>query len=67
MRNADRIIVLESGKIVEEGSPEELLEKKDGKFFKMYNDQKLDNIPVPPVKKAALAQHFSMTQADFLV
>uniref|UniRef100_A0A0N5AVA3 ABC transporter ATP-binding protein n=1 Tax=Syphacia muris TaxID=451379 RepID=A0A0N5AVA3_9BILA len=66
VRNADRIIVLDSGKIIEEGSPEELLDKKDGRFYKMYNDQKLDSIPVPPVKKGSLVQHFSMTQTDIV-
>lgn len=46
VRNADRIIVLESGQIVEEGSPEELLANRDGKFHRMYNDQKFDSLAV---------------------
>jgi subfamily B ATP-binding cassette protein MsbA len=36
--NADRIIVLEKGKIVETGKHEELLEKK-GLYFQLYNAQ----------------------------
>lgn len=69
MRNSDRIIVLESGLIVEEGTPEELLAKRDGKFFRMYNDQKLDSLSVIPKAKAkaSLAAHFSMAPADFMV
>ena len=38
IRNADRIIVLVSGKIVEEGTHEYLLEKK-GEYFKLYQMQ----------------------------
>ncbi|HUH66592.1 MAG TPA: ABC transporter permease, partial [Syntrophales bacterium] len=38
IRNADRIIVLASGEIVEEGTHESLLEKK-GEYFKYYNMQ----------------------------
>lgn len=37
---SDRLIVLENGKIVETGSPRELLNKKDSHFFKMYNVRK---------------------------
>ena len=36
--NADKIIVLDNGFIVEEGSPEELLEN-EGIFYKMVNIQ----------------------------
>lgn len=74
MRNADRIIVLESGQIVEEGSPEELLAKADGKFYRMYNDQKLDSLAVETLAvnpraraKVSLAAHFSMAPSDFMV
>uniref|UniRef100_A0A915C5Z5 p-glycoprotein 10 n=1 Tax=Parascaris univalens TaxID=6257 RepID=A0A915C5Z5_PARUN len=68
VRNADRIIVLEGGEIVEEGTPEDLLEKIDGKFYRMHNDQKLDSLSVNPrVKtKVSLAGHLSMTPNDFL-
>lgn len=39
IENADKVIVLKAGRIVEEGRPEELLEKK-GEFYKMVNLQK---------------------------
>lgn len=39
VENADKIIVLKEGKIIEEGKPEELI-KKDGEFTKMLNFQK---------------------------
>jgi len=38
IRNADRIIVLVDGEIVEEGNHESLLQKK-GEYFKLYNMQ----------------------------
>lgn len=74
VRNADRIIVLESGRIVEEGSPEDLLNNKDGKFYRMYNDQKFDSLAVDKLtvnsrtrSKVTLAAHFSMMPTDFIV
>ena len=33
--NSDRIIVMSEGKIVEEGTPKELLRKEDGEFTGM--------------------------------
>lgn len=39
VRNADRIIVLDKGKVVEEGSHEELVKKKDGVYSKSYKLQ----------------------------
>jgi len=35
--NADRIIVIEAGKIIENGAPEELLEDKESYFYKMQH------------------------------
>lgn len=35
--NSDRLLVLEDGRIIEEGKPSELLENKDSHFFKVYN------------------------------
>lgn len=39
VRNADRIIVLDKGKVVEEGSHEELVKKKGGTYSKSYKLQ----------------------------
>ena len=33
----DRILVFEQGKLTEQGSPKELIEKKEGNFFKLYS------------------------------
>ena len=38
IRNADRIIVLVNGEIVEEGNHETLLEKQ-GEYYRLYNMQ----------------------------
>ena len=38
--NMDRIIVLDKGKIVEDGTKQELLKNKDGLFSKMWEMQK---------------------------
>ncbi|MEK7203797.1 MAG: ABC transporter ATP-binding protein [Patescibacteria group bacterium] len=35
--NSDRLLVLENGKIIEEGNPKKLLESKDSHFYKIYN------------------------------
>ena len=35
--NSDRLLVLEKGKIIEEGKPPELLKDKDSYFYKVYN------------------------------
>jgi len=39
IRNADRIVVIENGELVEEGSLKELLDKK-GKFYQYWQEQK---------------------------
>lgn len=39
IRNADAIMVLENGEIIERGTHEELLEKK-GRYFELYTDSK---------------------------
>ena len=39
IENADKVIVLDKGKIVEEGNPRDLIERK-GEFNKMVNLQK---------------------------
>lgn len=38
--NSDRLLVLENGKIVEQGRPHKLLEEKDSYFYKVYNIKK---------------------------
>ncbi len=38
--NSDRLLVLENGKIVEQGKPKELLENKNSYFYKVYNIRK---------------------------
>jgi len=38
--NSDKLIVLEKGKIIEEGSPKELLKDKESYFYKVYNIRK---------------------------
>jgi ABC-type bacteriocin/lantibiotic exporter with double-glycine peptidase domain len=42
IKNADRIIMLEGGKIIEDGSYQELIDKK-GKFAELVDRQRLDN------------------------
>lgn len=37
LRNSGRLIVLDNGKIIEQGSPQDLLKEKESYFFKMYN------------------------------
>jgi len=37
VKDSDKLIVLQDGKIVEQGSPDELLKNKDSYFFKAYN------------------------------
>lgn len=39
LRSMDRIIVLENGKIIEEGSIDELLKNRSGTFYKLYQLQ----------------------------
>ena len=39
IENADKVIVLNEGKVVEEGNPQELI-KKNGEFAKMVSLQK---------------------------
>ena len=39
IRNADRIIVMDKGKVIEEGSHKELMKMNSGKYFQLYNVQ----------------------------
>lgn len=64
MRNADRIIVLDAGKIVEEGSPEQLIANPEGRFYRMYMDQRLDALKEMLPPRTALAGKMSVSPAD---
>ncbi len=45
LKNMDRILVFENGKIVEDGAPGELLQKNDGKFSHLWKMQSDGMIP----------------------
>jgi len=45
LRNADRILVFQRGKIIEDGSPRELLKKADGSFRRLRDLQALEPSP----------------------
>ncbi|KHJ98046.1 ABC transporter, ATP-binding protein [Oesophagostomum dentatum] len=64
VRNCDRVIVLEEGRIVEEGPPDELLGKEGGRFLKLYNDQRMDILAHAP-HKSSLAPHASVALGQY--
>lgn len=43
IQNADRILVMEAGKIIEQGSHIELLNKKDSQYSKLYQSQFIES------------------------
>jgi ATP-binding cassette, subfamily B, multidrug efflux pump len=43
IRNAEKVLVMEHGKVVEFGSPDDLLEIEDGKYKKLFSLQYADN------------------------
>jgi len=46
VKNADRILVMDGGKIVEEGTHEELLKVKGSNYSKLYEVQFADEVPI---------------------
>ncbi|RCN27852.1 ABC transporter, ATP-binding protein [Ancylostoma caninum] len=65
VRSADRVIVMDEGRIVEEGPPDELLAKEGGRFQKLYNDQRMDiaaraphKSNLTPAASLALGQYY---------
>ncbi|KAI6243621.1 hypothetical protein M3Y99_00024100 [Aphelenchoides fujianensis] len=56
VKKCDRIIVLEAGKIVEEGTPEQLLSNAEGRFYRMYADQKLDALELETPKRRLMGK-----------
>ncbi|PIO73033.1 ABC transporter, ATP-binding protein, partial [Teladorsagia circumcincta] len=67
VKNCDRIIVMDEGRIVEEGPPDELLAKDGGRFRSLYNDQRMDLLAhaqptyktsLVPAASLALGEHY---------
>ncbi|XGW34856.1 hypothetical protein V3C99_018697 [Haemonchus contortus] len=67
VKNCDRIIVMDEGRIVEEGPLDELLAKEDSRFRRLYNDQRMDILAqsqpqsktsLVPAASFALGQHY---------
>jgi subfamily B ATP-binding cassette protein MsbA len=48
IRNADKVVVMEEGRIVEEGSPEALLQRPAGRFRGMWDLQTGERSDAPP-------------------
>lgn len=58
---------MEGGTIFEDGTPEELMSKTDGRFNRMYKDQRVDAITQSaPTKSTKLVGKFSMRPSDSL-
>ena len=54
VRNADCIMVLEKGRIIERGSHDALLEKK-GRYYQLYTGNPAENLPVIPEEAKAVS------------
>jgi len=53
VKNADRVFMLENGRIIEEGSHKELM-KKDGSYAAMYKKQAMNYLAVDNVEGVEL-------------
>ena len=40
----DKVVVMSEGRIVQEGKPEELIKKRNGLFFNMWNDSNIEDL-----------------------
>ncbi|KAK4196982.1 putative multidrug resistance protein [Triangularia verruculosa] len=56
IRNADKIVVLEAGEVVEEGVYDELMTREDGKFFAMAKLQSLGGQDAPASAVAEISE-----------
>ncbi|WKY16389.1 hypothetical protein Q1695_001220 [Nippostrongylus brasiliensis] len=65
VKNCDRIIVLDEGRIVEEGPPDELLAKEGGRFQRLYNDQRIDLFAQQAPHKSSLAPAASLALGQY--
>lgn len=65
VKNCDRIIVLDEGRIVEEGAPDELLAKEGGRFQRLYNDQRMDTFAHQPMHKPNLMPVASLALGQY--
>jgi len=48
LRDTDRILVFQRGRIIEDGTPADLLRKVDGNFRRLRDLQALEAAPLPP-------------------
>ncbi|KAI6210798.1 Multidrug resistance protein pgp-3 [Aphelenchoides besseyi] len=56
VKKCDRIVVLDAGFIVEEGTPEQLMANSNGRFYRMYADQKLDALQMDTPKRRLIGK-----------
>lgn len=56
--------MLEDGKIVEEGTPDQLMNETKGRFYRMYADQKMDALKVESPTKNIVKGKRSIGAAD---